>query len=358
MKKKVILGMSGGVDSSVAAHVLKEKGYEVIGVTLKLMPDDIEKSCPESKIHRICCSAEAINEARVTALRADVPHYVIEGVELFKNQVIKKFIDEYMASKTPNPCTTCNALIKMPMLQEVANNLGADFIATGHYIKRVERDGMVEIVRGDDDRKEQSYMLSLLSNEQIKKLLLPMGEMSKTETREIANKLEIINANKPDSQDICFIPDNDYRKFLKENATTKIKSGNIIDLNGKILGRHDGQINYTIGQRKGLGINLKYPIYVVGLDSMGNVIVGRDEDIYKETMIVKSVVYQHKEFEVPGEYLVQVRYHHDPILGQVEKYGKNMLKITFCEKVRAITPGQIAAFYKDRTLLGGGIIMR
>ncbi len=358
MSKRVVLGMSGGVDSSVAAHVLREDGYEVIGVTLKLLPDDIIDSCPTSKIIKICCSAEAIDEARVTALRIGIPHYVVDGKELFSKKIMDTFINEYVNGKTPNPCANCNPNIKIPLLDEVAKEVGADFVATGHYVKRVERDGIVELVRGDEKIKEQTYMLSLLSPEQVSKLLLPMGNHSKAETRKIAEEIDIPTANKPDSQDICFVPDNDYRGFLHKNAEDKILKGNIIDENGKILGTHNGHINYTVGQRKGLGIQHEFPLYVLEVDSKGNVIVGYDKKLYKSSMIVKSVVFQHPEFTLPGKYLVQVRYHHDPVLATVEKIDDEFIKIDFDEPVRAITPGQVAAFYRDNVLMGGGIIHR
>jgi tRNA-specific 2-thiouridylase len=356
-KEKVILGMSGGVDSSLAAFLLKDQGYDVIGVTLKLLPDEVEQFCAGTEGYRVCCSAEAVDEARVAALKAGIPHYVIDGKEVFQKQIIDSFISEYAAGRTPNPCTTCNRYVKIPLLLEIADDLGAEFVATGHYIYSERVNGIAQIRRGDDPRKEQSYMLCLLDQAKISRLLLPMGNFTKDETRKMAAELEISTASKPDSQDICFVPDGDYRNFLKKNCPDKIMPGSFVSKDGKKYGPHQGHVNYTVGQRRGLGIPAGFPLHVLEIQPTGDVVVGSRHDLLSGEMKVRDWVRQHPSFELPGYYDVQVRYHHVSVKGEVSKLDDGTLIVKFDDPVSAITPGQVVAFYQKDVLLGGGIIV-
>lgn len=357
MSRRVVLGMSGGVDSSVAAWRLAQEGWDVIGVTLKLLPDDVEEVCATSPGFRVCCSAEAVEDARAAALRAGIPHHVVDGRELFRDAVIHSFAREYASGKTPNPCTTCNPHVKLPLLMKVADRIGATHVATGHYVRREEKGEIVRLRRARDRAKEQSYMLSMLTTEQVNRLLLPMGDATKDETRAEATRLELASAQRPDSQDICFVPHGDYREYLRLKAPETLIPGRIVSQTGRVLGEHQGHALYTVGQRRGLGIQSPRAWYVLQIKENGDVVVGPDPDLWVSEMRVDSVVWQ-QPFPETGECLVQIRYHGEAEPAQLEVCLDGGVNVVFQHPVRAVTPGQVAAFYQQDIVLGGGVIAR
>lgn len=348
--------MSGGVDSSVAAILLRELGYDPIGVTLKLLPEAIEKTCLGSAGYRVCCSSEAVDDARQVAYRAGIPHYVYDGRERFRRAVVEPFIADYLAGRTPNPCTACNPAVKFALLIEAADVSGAPWVATGHYARIASLDGIPCVRRGVDPAKDQSYMLALLSPAQVARLVLPLGGLTKRESRDRAIEQGLSVADKPDSQDICFIPDGDYRGFLERSAPAGIRPGRIVDTAGNPVGAHDGHIRFTIGQRKGIHANLPYPVFVLRIDPDGTVVVGPDRETFSPAMTVTRWIRQHPAFALPGDYLVQIRSRHEPIAARVAERPEGGLAVEFSKPVRAVTPGQTAAFFKGELLLAGGVI--
>ncbi|MCR4442042.1 MAG: tRNA 2-thiouridine(34) synthase MnmA [Peptococcaceae bacterium] len=353
---RVVVAMSGGVDSSVACALLLEEGYDVIGVTMKTW------ECGTADLREnACCSTQAVQDARNVAERLGIPHYVVNFQELFAQKVIGYFIDEYLRGRTPNPCIACNRHIKFGALIKKARELEAAGIATGHYarIDFDERTGRYLLYRGDDRSKDQSYVLYNLTQEQLAWTIFPLGAYSKERIREKAAQLGLAVAKKPESQEICFIPDNDYKRFLENKAAAKeIKPGYFLDTKGKVIGKHKGLPYYTVGQRKGLGLAMGYPAYVVALDpENNNVIVGREEEIYREGLRARDnnfIALESLKQELDVE--AKIRYGAEPARAVISPEEDGRVCVRFLQPQRAITPGQSVVYYRGDLVVGGGVI--
>ena len=354
MKKKVVIGMSGGVDSSVAAYLLKEQGYEVIGIMMKLSPDNPDYEENEGG----CCSISAASDARRVADVLNIPFYVMNFKDAFKTNVIDNFIDEYMEGRTPNPCIVCNKIIKFEEFLRKAKALGADYIATGHYAKIEKQEDRYVLKKADDDRKDQTYALYSLTQEQLSHTLMPCGDYSKPEIRNIAERIGLEVFRKKDSQEICFIPDNDHGAYIKKYSGREIKQGNFVDKHGKVIGTHKGIVYYTIGQRKGLGIALGKPVFVTDINPLTNVVVlGDEEDIFKTELVAKDLNFiLFDKLESNLRVSAKIRYSAKPQLATLIPLENNRIKVVFDEKQRAITKGQSVVFYLENLVVGGGII--
>ena len=350
---KVVVGMSGGVDSAVAALLLKEAGYDVIGVTLRTW---VSSDGQESR----CCE---IDDARAVSQKIGIPYHVFNCVSDFENRVIKPFIDDYLSGLTPNPCVICNREIKWKRLMYHANVLGADYVATGHYAHVVKLDsGRYTVRKALHGEKDQTYMLYRLSQEQLARTLMPLGDLSKQEVRDIAQRAGLPVASKPDSQEICFVTDGDYTDFIaSQPGVTLPPEGNFTDESGKVLGKHKGIIHYTVGQRKGLGIALGYPAYVKQIKPETNeVVLGASGSTYCDTVYCRDLNFMGIEEPAYGEKLrcqVKIRYRHPGQDAVLEKESEDLFRLSFDEPVRSATPGQSAVFYDaNGDLIGGGII--
>lgn len=357
-KNKVVIGMSGGVDSAVAAYVLKEQGYEVIGITMKLWEEDEENYAED---YGGCCSLSSVEDARLVAEKLGIPFYVINYNERFIETVVDNFIDEYLSGHTPSPCIRCNKYIKFDELLKTAHSLGAYYVATGHYgiVGHHETYDRFTISKSKEKRKDQTYMMYSLSQEQVKHILMPLGTFeTKEEVRQIAEKEDLIVARKNDSQELCFVIDDDYVRFVKEHTRQNIPKGNFVDTDGNILGQHLGIIYYTIGQRKGLGMTFGKPMYVVEIRPKTNeVVLGSNDQVYKESLTAKEVNFM--PFDQPEDGYkceAKIRYSSNTAPCTVKALKDNRVYVTFDEPQRAVTPGQAVVFYKGDLLLGGGII--
>ena len=348
--KKVLLGMSGGVDSSVSAVLLKNQGYDVIGVNLTLWGEDKENN------------KNACEDAKLICDQIGIPFYSYEYKEEFKNKVINDFISCYSSCKTPNPCIECNKYLKFGAMFDLAEKHGAKYLATGHYAKTEYSEEYKRWVlkKSNAGRKDQSYVLWSIPKEKLEYIIFPLeGFKEKDEIRKIASDNNLNVANKPDSEDICFIPDGDYKRFLEENSNIRPKKGKIVHVSGKVLGMHTGLYNYTIGQRKGLGISFSEPLFVVGFNSDKNeVIVGEHKYLFKKEILVTDInLLLIDDLDREMRVSVKTRYSAKEAMATIKKESKDIIKVIFDEEQRAVTPGQSAVFYIGDIVLGGGKII-
>ena len=348
-KKKVLIAMSGGVDSSVAAALLLEKGYDVIGATMQIWPTTDESSC---------CSLSAVEDARKVASKLGIPYYVFNFKDIFKEEVIEYFIKEYLEGKTPNPCIVCNRYVKFERLLQKALSMDIEYIATGHYARILYKKDRYLLKKSKSKTKDQTYVLYNLTQKQLSHTLFPVGEYDKKKIRKIANDLGFTVASKPDSQDICFIENNNYGEFISNNSDVDIKEGDILDKEGNVLGKHKGLINYTIGQRKGIGISSKEPLYVVNIDyENNNLIVGKEEDIYGNELIATDInLISIEKLIKPMKVKAKIRYGAKEAKALISPLENGEILVKFKEQQRAITPGQSVVFYKGDVVVGGGKI--
>ncbi|MBI5471426.1 MAG: tRNA 2-thiouridine(34) synthase MnmA [Ignavibacteriae bacterium] len=358
--KRVVVAMSGGVDSSVAAGILAQQGYELVGITIKTYRyEDVGGNVGNESS---CCSLDGINDARAVATKLGFPHYVLDFSEKFGAEVIENFVDEYLNGRTPNPCVICNRKIKWEELIRKSEALGADLIATGHYANILfnENNGRYYVSRGRDESKDQSYALWGLTQESMKRTLFPLAGMTKTESRALGKSLGLPNMQKPESFEICFIPDNNYERFLKERIPgleAKVANGEIV-MDGELVGRHRGFPFYTIGQRRNLGVFRPEPLYVTAIDQTNNRIeIGREEKLYKRGLIARSVNMQ-KYSDCKTELRVdaKIRYKDSGGAATIQELPDGRVRVVFDEKKRAITPGQSVVFYEENDVVGGGVI--
>ena len=353
---RVVVAMSGGVDSSVVAAMLKEQGYEVIGITLQLYDHGVAIQKKGA-----CCAGQDIYDARAVAERIGIPHYVLDYESKFKDAVIDKFVDSYLGGETPIPCVECNQSVKFKDLLRPAHDLGADCLATGHYVQRMENNGRAELHKAADHSKDQTYFLFATTQEQLDFLRFPLGGLNKTQTRELAEKYALPVAQKPDSQDICFVPDGDYADVVRRHSPHAAQPGAIVDLSGQTLGQHDGIINFTIGQRRGIDLGgLKEPLYVVKLNAAENqVIVGPREALARDTVMLRDVNYLMPELSQGEERRVEVKLRSmQPMLPATLSMTDNGAMITLDAPHFGIAPGQACVFYEGNRVLGGGWIAR
>ncbi len=344
--KKVLLGMSGGIDSSVAAYLLQQDGYEVVGATLKMFKDSN------------CSTAQINTDAKKVSDFLNIEYHTFDVQKDFNKYVIEYFISEYESGRTPNPCVICNRYVKFEGLLEKANQLGIDYISTGHYASVEGRDGRYLLKKGVDSKKDQSYFLYNLNQEQLSRVIFPLGKYSKEEVKEIAKKVNLPTKSKAESQEICFIKDNDYKKYISQESNTVLPEGEFVDTQGNILGYHRGILNYTIGQRRDLGISTGEPMYVLSIDADSNqIVLGSNNELFSKELTVKNlnwIIFD--TLKESMEVKSKIRYgatEADSVIHPIEE-GK--VEVIFSQPQRAITRGQAIVFYKNNLVVGGGII--
>lgn len=349
--------MSGGVDSSVAAWLLKEQGYEVVGVTMQIWQDEEEQTLEEKGG---CCGLSAVDDARRVAWYLEIPYYVMNFKREFKEHVMDYFVAEYLRGRTPNPCIACNRYVKWESLLKRSMGIGADYIATGHYA-RIEQlsNGRYALKKSATAAKDQTYALYNLTQEQLSHTLMPVGSYTKEQIRQMAETIGLEVAGKPDSQEICFIPDHDYARFVEENTEKKLLPGNFVDLNGNIVGQHKGITHYTIGQRKGLNLALGHPVFVVEIRPETNeVVIGEAGDVFTDRLVCERPNWMaidglHGE---ERQVMAKIRYSHKGAPCVIRELGDDQVECRFLEPVRAVTPGQAVVFYEGDYVVGGGTI--
>jgi tRNA-specific 2-thiouridylase len=353
-KTKIVVAMSGGVDSSVAAALLKEQGYDVTGMMLRLWSE------PGKEESNRCCTPDAMAQARRVAGILDIPFYVVDAKDVFRETVVQYFLDGYARGETPNPCLLCNRQIRWTFLLNHALALGAEYMATGHYVRRAGDDnsGKVKLFRAVDHSKDQSYVLHVLGQDKLKYALFPVGDYPKPEIRAIAEKFGLPTASRKDSQDLCFLAGEDYRNFLQRNAAEILTPGDIVTREGKVVGRHNGLANYTIGQRKGLGASSPVPLYVITKQAASNrLVVGTQEELGFTELIARDVNWISGDVpREPFRALAKIRYTAKEVEGLVTPLPQDQFRFEFDAPARDVTAGQAAVIYRGEELLGGGII--
>jgi tRNA-uridine 2-sulfurtransferase len=354
VKKKVVVAMSGGVDSSVAAALLVGQGYDVTGMMLKLWTGDCEQK------ENACCTPESIAQARGVANQLNIPFYVLDAKEEFKHKVVDLFIQGYQNGLTPNPCFACNQTIKWGFLLEQALQSGAEYLATGHYARLVtDEKGFTHLLKGQDEKKDQTYVLAGLAQHQFSHTMLPLGDFTKTQVRELAQKYKLTVANKPDSQDLCFVDKKGYRAFLEAQSQNQAKSGAMRTVTGEVIGEHQGLEKYTIGQRKGLGSGFAVPQYVIEKNVEQNeLIVGPAEQLGTKRIKIQLINWiSDSPMDASKSYEIKIRYKSTAVPCRVEKMGEKSTSIIFENKIRDATPGQIAVLYNQNEVAGSGVIL-
>lgn len=352
-KQKAVVAMSGGVDSSTVAAILKDEGYDVVGITLQLYDHGMTVGKKGA-----CCAGQDIYDAQMAAEKIGIYHYVLNYESVFKESVIEDFADSYLRGETPIPCVKCNQKVKFLDLFKFAKDLGADFLATGHYVQRLEHGGKAELHAGADENKDQSYFLFTTTQEQLDFLRFPIGHLNKAKTRELAKEFGLEIADKPDSQDICFVPDGGYAKVIEKMRPGALDEGEIVDLQGNVLGKHNGVVNFTIGQRRGIGVAAADPLYVVKiLPEVNRVVVGPQSALFSDTLYVKELNFlANDELGDEFECTVKLRSMHQPIPAKVTKFKGQKAKVELKMPYKGITPGQACVMYDNTRVLGGGWI--
>jgi tRNA-uridine 2-sulfurtransferase len=357
-KRRVVVAMSGGVDSSVAAALLKRAGHDVTGVTMRLV--DLPPDLCRSETLRSCCGRRAVEDAHRVALSLKIPHYVADMRAPFEELVVADFCREYARGRTPNPCILCNRLIKFDLLLGKARELGAEFLATGHYA-RVERaacGGGCLLKKGLDAAKDQSYFLYAMTQDQLSRVLLPLGGRTKTDVRRMAKRMGLAVADKSESQEICFVPGDDYAGFLRDRVPEAFRPGPVVDREGRVLGRHQGTAAFTVGQRRGMGVAASGRLYVISVDAASNTVVaGPDEALRSRGLLASGVSYiSGTRPDGPFKARVKIRYRHKEAEAVITPEGETGVRVVFAVPQRAVAPGQAVVFYRRTTVLGGGTI--